>query len=85
MNRERSRLLLAGGGGLGGLLAVAADHDDAEEGADDGGAEQDEDDGDADGPDARGEEGVQWVVRVDKGLEERAGRAMSVIDASSGG
>lgn len=63
------RLLLRGGGlGLGGLLLVAPDHDDAEEGADDGGGEQDEDDGDADGPDARGEEVLEGVVRVDEGL-----------------
>lgn len=51
-----SLLLVGGGLGLGGLLLVAADHDDAEEGADDGGAEEDEDDGDADGPGALGEE-----------------------------
>lgn len=63
------RLLLRGGGlGLGGLLLVAPDHDDAQEGADDGGGEQDEDDGDADGPDARGEEVLEGVVRVDEGL-----------------
>lgn len=63
------RLLLRGGGlGLGGLLLVAPDHDDAEEGADDGGGEEDEDDGDADGPDARGEEVLEGVVRVDEGL-----------------
>lgn len=62
------RLLLGRGGGLGGLLLVAADHDDAEEGADDGGADEDEDDGDADGPDARGEEVLELVVVVDEGL-----------------
>lgn len=67
------RFLLARGGrgsrlGLGGLLPIAPDHDDAEEGADDGRAEQDQDDGDADGPDAGREEGVQGVVRVDEGL-----------------
>lgn len=68
------RLLLAGGGslGLGGLLAVAADHDHAEERADDGGAEEDEDDGDANGPDAGEEEVLERVVKVDKGLQARA-------------
>ena len=63
------RLLLGGGGlGLRGSLPIAPDHDDAEEGADDGAANQDQDHGDADGPDARGEEGVQRVVGVDEGL-----------------
>jgi hypothetical protein len=67
--RSPLRLLLRGCGlGLGGLLLVALDHDDAEEGAHDGGGEQDEDDGDADGPDARGEEVLEGVVRVDEGL-----------------
>jgi hypothetical protein len=51
-----------------GLLAVAAYHDDGQEAADDGGAEDDEDDGDADGPDAREEEGVEEVVVVDEWL-----------------
>lgn len=63
------RLLLRGGSlGLGGLLLVALDHDDAEEGANDGGGEEDENDGDADGPDARGKEVLEGVVRVDEGL-----------------
>lgn len=63
------RLLLRRGGlGLGGLLLVAPDHDDAEERANNGGGEEDEDDGDADGPDARGEEVLEGVVRVDEGL-----------------
>lgn len=63
------RLLLGGGLGLCGLLAVAANHDDAEEGAHDGGAEEDKDNGDADGPDAGREEVLQRVVVVDEGLE----------------
>lgn len=54
-----------------GLLSVAFDHDDTEEGAHDGGTEQDKDDGDADGPDARGEEVLEGVVRVDEGLDGR--------------
>lgn len=67
--RSALRLLLRGGGlGLGGLLLVALDHDDAEEGAHDGGGEEDEDDGDADGPDARGKKVLEGVVRVDEGL-----------------
>lgn len=71
------RLLLRGGGlGLGGLLLVAPDHDYAEEGADDGGGEEDEDDGDADGPDARGEEVLEGVVRVDEGLGGRVSDAL---------
>ncbi len=67
------RLLLAGGSGLGlgGLLAVASNHDHAEERADDGGTEEDENDGDADGPDAREEEVLERVVIVDKGLREK--------------
>lgn len=70
--------LLLGGGGfrLGHLLPVALDHDDAKKGADDGRAQQDEDDGDADGPNARGEEVLERVVRVDKGL----GRALLVCE-----
>ena len=68
----RLRLLLGGGRlRLGSLLAVAADHDHAEERADDGRAQQDEDDRDADGPHARREEVLERVVGVDKGLEER--------------
>lgn len=65
------RLLLAGGGGLGSLLAVASDHDHAEERADDGGAEEDENDGNADGPDAWEEEVLERVIVVDKGLREK--------------
>lgn len=63
------RLLLRGGSlGLGGLLPIAPDHDHAEERSHDGGAQQDEDDGEADGPDAGREEGVEGVVGVDEGL-----------------
>lgn len=62
--------LLLGRGGfrLGGLLPVAPDHDDAEEGPHDSGAEEDQDHGDSDGPDARGEEVLERVVGIDKGL-----------------
>lgn len=74
------RLLLAGGGlCLGGLLLVAADHDDGQEGADDGGAEQDEDDGYADGPDARGEYCVEGVVGVYEGLFVLVERRLVVV------
>lgn len=69
-----SRLLLCGSLRLGGLLAVASNHDHAQEGANDGGAEENKDDGDADGPDAGEEEVLEGVVVVDKGL----GRTMSV-------
>lgn len=64
--------LLLGSGGLGlcSLLAVASDHDDAEEGAHDGGTEENQDDGDADGPDARREDAVEGVVGIDEGLPE---------------
>lgn len=54
--------------GLGRLLPVALDHDDAQERAHDGGPEQDEDDGNADGPHARWEEILEGVVGVDEGL-----------------
>lgn len=67
-NKTSSLLFRRRGLGLGGLLPVAADHDNAEERADDGGAQEDEDDGYADGPDARGEHVLKRVVRVDKGL-----------------
>lgn len=64
-----SRLLLCGGGlGLGGLLSVALDHDDAEEGAHNRRAQQNENDGDANRPDARGKEVLEGVIGVDKGL-----------------
>lgn len=54
--------------GLEGLLAVAPDHDDREEGADDSGEEDDQDHRDANGPDAGKEQRVQDVVLVDEGL-----------------
>ena len=66
--RVASLGLLLGGGGLGGLFLVTPHHDHADEGADDGGGEDYEEDGDADGPVARGEEGVEGVVGVDEGL-----------------
>lgn len=62
------RLLLASG--LGGLFPVTPDHNHADKGADDGGGEEDKEDRNADGPDARGEEGVEDVVVVDEGLRE---------------
>ena len=71
------RLLLGRGLGLCGLLAVAADHDDAEEGADDGGAEENEDNGDADGPDAGREEVLERMVVVDKGLQVGGAKAVA--------
>lgn len=54
------------------LFPVALDHDHAQEAPDDRGAEQDQDDGDANGPDARGEEVVQGVP----GINKRLGREM---------
>lgn len=75
------RLLLRGGGlGLGGLLPVAPDHDDAQEGADDGGAQQDQDHGYADGPLARGEEAVERVIEVDEGHCQRPDRVVQEDD-----
>jgi len=71
------RLLLRGSLGLGRLLPVAPDHDDAEEGADDGGPEQDENDGYADRPDAGGEEVLERVVRVDEGLDAAVSQCLA--------
>lgn len=51
------------------LLAIAPDHDNREERADHGGAKNDEDDGDANGPDAWQEEGVEEVVVVHERLQ----------------
>jgi hypothetical protein len=74
------RLLLGGGSlGLGGLLSVAADHDQAQERANHGAAQEDEDDGDADGPLARGEDVLERVVVVDKGLDSDRSVACFII------
>lgn len=64
--------LLFGGSSLGlrGPLAVASDHDDAEERSHDGRTEQDQDNGNADSPDARREDGVKRVIGIDEGLQE---------------
>lgn len=63
------RLLLGGGGlCLGGLLAVASNHDHAQERTNDSGTEENEDDRDADSPDTWEEEVLQRVVIIDKGL-----------------
>lgn len=53
---------------LEGLFAVAPDHDQRQEAADDGAAGEDQDDGQADGPDAGGEQRLRGMRRVDKGL-----------------
>lgn len=50
------------------LFPIAPYHDDGEEASDDGGAKDDEDYGNANSPDARGEEGVERMVLVDEGL-----------------
>lgn len=50
------------------FLAIAPHHDDAQETAHDGAAQQQQDDGDADGPDAGREEGLDRVRVVDEGL-----------------
>ena len=53
---------------FGGFLAIAPHHDDAQETTHDGAAQQQQDDGDADGPDAGREEGLDRVRVVDEGL-----------------
>lgn len=62
------RLLLLRLCRFGGFLAIAPHHHDAEETPHDGAAEQQKDYGDADGPDAGREEGLDWVGVVDEGL-----------------
>lgn len=57
-------------GRFGRSLAIASNHDHAEETSYYGAAEQEEDDGDADGPDAGREEGLDWVGVVDEGLSD---------------
>ena len=77
--RRASRLLLGRSLGLGHLLPVTPDHDDAEERSDHGRAHEDEDDGDLNGPCPRREEVLERVVVIDEGLkvawtlESRAG------------
>ena len=53
---------------LEGLLAIAPYHDSGEESADNGSGKDNEDDGNADGPDAGREEGLDRVRVVDEGL-----------------
>ena len=80
--RRALRLLLGRGLGLGRLLPVTPDHDDAEERSDHGRAHEDEDDGDSNGPYPRREEVLERVVVIDEGLKvawrlerSRAGRS----------
>jgi len=77
-NTMWSSLLLGRGLGLGGLLAVAPYHDHADEGAHDGGTDEEDDDGDADGPDARGEEVLENVVVVNEGLWKEEQKLVSI-------
>lgn len=62
-------LLLLRLGCFGRFLAIAPHHYHAQETADDGAAEKEDDDGDADGPDAGWEEGLDRVRVVDEGLK----------------
>lgn len=61
-------LLLSRSLGLGRLLLVAVDHDDAYEGTNHGRSQEGQDDRDTDGPDARREDVMERVARVDKWL-----------------
>lgn len=61
-------LLLGRGLGLGRLLLVAVDHDDTYEGTDHGRSQESQDNRDSDGPDARREDVMERVARVDKRL-----------------
>lgn len=67
MSTPSARLLLLR---LERLFPVAPYHDDGEEASNDRGAEDNQDDGDANGPDARGEEGVERMVLVDEGHQQ---------------
>lgn len=58
---------------LGRFLPITPYHNHSQKAADDGRTEEDEDDGDADGPDARGEEVVEGVAGVDEGLGGEGG------------
>lgn len=69
VSSRRSSLLLRCSLGLGGLLLVAVDHHNPDKCAHHGRTQQREDNRDTDGPDARGEEIVERMARVDKGLE----------------
>jgi hypothetical protein len=62
------RLLLLRLGRLCSFLAIASHHDHAQETAHHGAAQKQQDDGDADGPDAGWEEGLDRVRVVDEGL-----------------
>lgn len=75
---HHSGLLLGSSFGLGCLLLVAVDHHNSYESAHHSGAQQGQNHGDADGPDTRREEVVEWVAGVNKGLYEiSAGNTMS--------
>jgi hypothetical protein len=63
---------------LEGLLAVAFDHDEGQEGADYSTADQNEDDRNTNGPDTRREERLRGVRRVDKGLRDNVRRRSGV-------
>lgn len=63
MHLRRSSFL-----GLERLLLIALDHDHAQETAHDSTADKEEDDGNANGPDARREELLDWVRVVDEWL-----------------
>lgn len=63
MHLRRSSFL-----GLERLLLIALDHDHAQETAHDSTADKEEDDGNANGPDARGKELLDWVRVVDEWL-----------------
>lgn len=63
MHLRRSSFL-----GLERLLLIALDHDHAQETAHDSTADKEEDDGNANGPDARRKELLDWVRVVDEWL-----------------
>ena len=69
----RLRLLLSCGLGLGRLLSVAANHDQAQEGSNHGRCQKNENNGDADSPDAGEEEVLEDMIVVDKGLGRVSG------------
>lgn len=62
-------LLLSSHLRFGGLLSVASNHDHTEERSYDGGAQENEDDGNTNSPDARRENILEGVVRIDKWLQ----------------
>ena len=70
MHMTLLRLLLLRLRSLRSLFAITPDHHDAQEASYDCAAEQEEDHGDADGPDAGREEGLDGVRVVDERHEE---------------